>query len=33
LIADYNLLEGRVWFLFLVWIAILPFVTWWVGNT
>ncbi len=33
LIADYNLLEGRVWLLFLVWIAILPAVTRRFGNT
>jgi hypothetical protein len=26
LLADYNILEGRVWSLFLAWIAILPFV-------
>ena len=26
LIADYNLLQGRVWSLFLVWMAIMPFV-------
>lgn len=26
LLADYNLLEGRVWSLFLVWVAIMPFV-------
>lgn len=24
LTADYNLLEGRVWTLFLIWVAILP---------
>jgi hypothetical protein len=28
LIADYNLLEGRVWSLFLTWIAVLPYVIW-----
>lgn len=32
LVADYNLLEGRVWSLFLVWIALLPYVTWRLGN-
>ena len=26
LFADYNLLEGRVWSLFLIWVAILPLV-------
>ena len=26
LIADYNILQGRVWSLFLVWVAIMPFV-------
>ena len=26
LTADYNLLEGRLWSLFLIWIAIMPFV-------
>ena len=26
LTADYNLLEGRVWSLFLIWVAIVPFV-------
>ncbi len=26
LLADYNVLNGRVWALFLVWIAILPWV-------
>ena len=33
LIADYNILEGRVWSLFLVWIAVLPYVVWWLGRT
>ena len=28
LFADYNLLEGRVWSLFLAWIAVLPYVIW-----
>lgn len=32
LFADYNLLEGRVWSLFLAWIAVLPYVTWWLGK-
>jgi hypothetical protein len=32
LLADYNLLAGRVWLLFLVWIAMLPYVTWRLGN-
>jgi hypothetical protein len=26
LLADYNILQGRVWSLFLVWITVLPFV-------
>lgn len=26
LLADYDLLRGRVWSLFLVWIAVLPYV-------
>jgi predicted membrane protein len=26
LFADYNLMNGRVWSLFLIWIAIMPFV-------
>jgi len=26
LLADYNLLEGRVWSLFLAWVAAVPFV-------
>ncbi len=33
LIADYNILEGRVWSLFLVWIAVLPYVVWRLGRT
>lgn len=33
LFADYNLLEGRVWTLFLVWIAVLPYLTWRLDNT
>ena len=28
LFADYNILEGRAWSLFLVWIAVLPWVIW-----
>ena len=26
LIADYNIFEGRLWSLFLIWITVLPFV-------
>jgi len=26
LLADYNLLEGRVWSLFLVWVTVMPYV-------
>ena len=33
LFADYNLLEGRVWSLFLVWTAVLPYVVWRLGKT
>lgn len=32
LLADYKLLEGRVWSLFLVWIAVLPYVIWKTGK-
>ncbi len=32
LCADYNLLEGRVWSLFLAWITVLPYVTWRLSN-
>jgi len=32
LIADYNLREGRVWLLFLTWIAVLPYVIWRLGR-
>jgi hypothetical protein len=30
LLADYNLLNGRVWLLFLIWVAVMPlvFYTW-----
>jgi hypothetical protein len=32
LLADYNLLAGRVWVLLLVWLAIAPYVFWrWRG--
>lgn len=33
LFADYNLLEGRVWSLFLVWIAVLPYVVFRTTHT
>lgn len=26
LLADYNLLNGRVWLLFLIWITVMPYV-------
>lgn len=26
LLADYNVVNGRVWSLFLIWVAVLPFV-------
>lgn len=32
LLADYNLLAGRVWSLFLVWITVVPYVTWRLAN-
>jgi len=32
LFADYNLAEGRVWSLFLAWIAVLPYLTWRFDN-
>lgn len=33
LVADYNVLEGRVWSLFLAWIAVLPYLAWRLGKT
>ena len=33
LIADYNVLEGRIWSLFLAWIGVLPYVIWRLDNT
>ena len=32
LFADYNLLAGRVWLLFLAWLLMLPYVIWLLGN-
>lgn len=32
LLADYNLLAGRVWSLFLAWITVVPYVTWRLTN-
>ena len=32
LLADYNVLNGRVWALFLVWIMIMPWVIFRIGN-
>ena len=32
LFADYNLLTGRVWSLFLAWITAVPYVTWRLAN-
>ena len=32
LLADYNILQGRVWSLFLVWILVLPAVVFSVGR-
>ena len=33
LLADYNVLEGRVWSLFLAWIGVLPWVIWRLRNS
>ena len=33
LLADYNVLEGRTWSLFLAWIAALPYLTWRLAKT
>jgi hypothetical protein len=32
LLADYNLLAGRVWSLFLIWITVVPYATWRLAN-
>jgi hypothetical protein len=32
LFADYNLLEGRVWSLFLAWITVVPYLIWRLTN-
>ncbi|MCH9694849.1 MAG: hypothetical protein K0U72_10100 [Gammaproteobacteria bacterium] len=32
LLADYNLLKGRVWSLFLAWVAVLPVVVFWLAS-
>lgn len=32
LFADYNLLEGRVWPVFLVWVLVVPFVVFRLSN-
>jgi hypothetical protein len=32
LLADYNILQGRVWSLFLVWIAVLPYLIFRVSS-
>jgi len=32
LVADYNLLKGRVWVVFLAWIAILPWLIFRLGQ-
>jgi hypothetical protein len=32
LFADYNLADGRVWSLFLAWIAVLPYLSWRIGS-
>ncbi|MDP2365724.1 MAG: hypothetical protein Q8M94_18395, partial [Ignavibacteria bacterium] len=31
LLHDYNLAEGRVWSLFLVWLVIAPFIFYWAS--
>ena len=33
LLADYNILEGRVWSLFLAWIGVMPWVIWRLRNS
>ena len=33
LFADYNILEGRVWSLFLVWVAVMPYVLFRLDRT
>lgn len=32
LLADYNLADGRVWSLFLAWIAVLPYLAWRIAH-
>jgi hypothetical protein len=32
LLADYNIFNGRVWLLFLVWIAVMPYVFYKYAN-
>ena len=32
LLADYNLVAGRLWLLFLAWITVVPYVTWRLTN-
>ena len=32
LLADYNLLAGRVWLVFLVWILMLPAIVYWLDS-
>lgn len=32
LLADYNILNGRVWSLFLIWVAVMPFVFFKLNN-
>ena len=32
LLADYNLLEGRVWSLFLTWVVVLPFLVFMISR-
>ena len=32
LLADYNLLEGRVWLLVLTWVVVLPFVVFTISR-
>jgi hypothetical protein len=33
LVADYNLLQGRVWALFLVWITVMPYMLFKLSRT
>lgn len=30
LVADYNIFRGRVWLLFLAWVAVMPYMFYWL---